>query len=169
VPVIKGHEGRIIMTPLAGGGKFLPNVIIAQAHQYSLSFRVQDHDVSSFRNRGAAEYLMGAFDADISVDGYIDPAEALFSPLSPLKGLDPGRLFRFRFALQKTGKAWLLPEVLLISVATNTGVRDVLHFQLKGKLSTESAGYHAYLANVEELAFIVPPPVAPVEFGGLIP
>lgn len=112
-----------------------------EAHRYSVDWKIQDFDVTSFTNVNFGEYTSGLADVDISFDAFYDSTDNPFgAPIS----LIPGTIVSIVITLDTSGVhstgTWNFPKTLLTSVRQESGVRDTVHYSVTGKTTVKTTG-----------------------------
>jgi len=128
MPAISGHHARVAI-----------NATNWRASRWSVDWKVDDFDTTTFENFNVGVYTPGIYDYTISLDAFWDTIQNPFSaPLS----MGPGQSVSITIQYDKA--SWTFPNVLIVDCRNETSVRDVVRLSLTGKAS----GYSAVLAGV---------------------
>lgn len=135
------------MAILAGfGGRITVNGTVLRAHHWSVDWKVEDFDITTFENFGVGSYLPGLIDADVTFDAYYDTVD---NPFSAPIAIAPGTYDALVITYIKGNAAitWTLPNVLCVTVHSETGVRDVIRYTYTGKFSGTGTSGVAVITN----------------------
>lgn len=107
-----------------------------RASRWSVAWKVDEFDTTTFENFGMGQYTPGLLDFDISFDAFYDPLD---NPFQPALSLQPGLYASLQIIYDKTGLlstgTWVFPNVLLCTVNNDTSPRDVIRFSVTAKAS----------------------------------
>ncbi len=112
------------------------NAAVLRANHWTVSWKVDDFEVSTFGNKGACVYVPGMTDYTISVDGFWDTTD---NPFSRSMDLTPGVYPSLSIELDKnratTTSVWNFLVVLITEVRMDSSARDVIRLNFTAKSS----------------------------------
>ena len=145
MPIVTGHDARARIT-FAGAGAMTMHAV-----RYSVMWRVDALDETSFINANFGQYNFGVMDFEISMDLLYDTLSDPFA-VTGLGGIDTAQNV-FALALQpgtfigvtldvteaNATRVWTFPVVMVTDVRMDDAVRDLVRYSVTGRGSHDAA------------------------------
>lgn len=124
---------------MAANPGYLATLIIGattmHATRFTVAWKVDEFDVTTFANYGGGQYASGISDWDLSFDAFYDTSD---NPFSNAVNIVPGAQLAVRVQFNRNlgnNPGWYFPNVLFLTVNNDSSVRDVIRYSVTAKAS----------------------------------